>query len=323
MATVIDVAKKAKVSPSTVSRYIRLPEMVSKEKSDKIQQAIYELGYTPNLGASFLKSRRSNLVGLVLPSIYNSFFAAFIEKLSKKLKECHRQLLVFYASDSDDAKVQIKTLLSFQASSILFTLEKKSHTLVNLSKNTDCYLLQLFTDCFPQFDSVTVDDTLGTLLATEKLIAEGHRRILLIDRNNNVFLKRAEGFQEAFNNAGLICPEGSLLSLEDNSDMLRIIADKITSFKPTAVIGVTEVLAQKICLVFQSLNMKIPDDISFICYDDSSWANLSSYSAVAQPMDTLIDKVVRLVLKNHKGGDSPDKYVLAPILLDRKSIRKV
>lgn len=74
MVTIIEVAKKAKVSPSTASRYVRNPDVVSEEKAKRIKAAIEELGYVPNIGASVLKSNVSNMVGLVLPNTYNYLF---------------------------------------------------------------------------------------------------------------------------------------------------------------------------------------------------------------------------------------------------------
>ena len=86
MVTLIDVAKKAGVSPSTVSRYIRTPHVVSKEKAEIIQKTINELGYSPNLGASLLKSNTANLVGLVIPNTYNYLFMTIINQLTNRLK---------------------------------------------------------------------------------------------------------------------------------------------------------------------------------------------------------------------------------------------
>lgn len=325
MATVIDVAKKANVSPSTVSRYIRKPDMVSKKKALLIKNAIQELGYTTNLSASFLKSKTTNLVGLVLPSFSNSFFTSFIEELSNKIKECGKQLLVFYAADQNEAKEQIKTLMSFRASSILFTLEKKSHTLVQLSSNNQCYFLQLFSDCFPQFDSVVVDDCLGTRLAVEDLINKGHKKILLIDRNNSVYLKRLQGLREAFKNKNLVFDEEGTLSIDNEKNTMELIKEKIETYKPTAILSVTESLSQQTCLVLQELGLNIPNDISLICYDDSFWAKLSSYSAVAQPMKDLIQKVMDLIMKKSESKSTSivEKVSISPILVSRNSIKNI
>lgn len=320
MPTIIDVAKKAKVSPSTVSRYIHNKEIVSKKKASTIENAISELGYVPNLGASFLKSQKNNLIGLVLPSFSNSFFAHFIEELSKELKKYGKQLLVFYASDQDDAKQQIKTLLSFRAGTILFTLEKKSHTLVNLSNRNDSYFLQVFSDNFPEFDSVIINDKLGTEIATENLVNLGHKKILLIDRNNNVFYKRLQGYISVLKENNIEYDESYVLALENNINVFEEIKNKIINLKPTAIISVTEDLSQQTCLVLQELKLEIPKDISLICYDDSYWAKLSSYSVIRQPMDDVINNIINLINKSHNKSIT-DKISIAPVYINRNSTR--
>lgn len=79
MATIIDVANKANVSPSTVSRYFHNKNLVSKEKAEIIEKAVIELGYVPNISASFLKSQKNNLVGL----FYLVFLTRFLLILLK------------------------------------------------------------------------------------------------------------------------------------------------------------------------------------------------------------------------------------------------
>ena len=325
MPTVKDVAKRANVSPSTVSRYIRDSSMVSEKKALTIKRAITELGYTPNLSASFLKSQTTNLIGLVLPSLSNSFFAKFVEKLTKVLKKYKKQLFVFYAEDREEVKDQIKTLLSFRASSILFTLEKKSHTLSTLSNSNNSYFLQLFTDNFPNFDSVIIDDELGTEIATDKLIKLGHKRILLIDRNNNVFAKRYSGYKNAFKKNDIPFDENYILSLENSEIYVDLIRAKIKETNPTAIISVTEDLSQQTCLVLQELNLEIPNNISLICYDDSYWAKLSSYSVIKQPMNDLIDNIVELILNHdtNKKNNIVKKITLTPIFINRNSTKEI
>ena len=102
MSSVKDVAKLAGVSPSTVSRYIRNACNISAPKREKIKQSIKQLGYVPNFNASILKSNRSNLVGLILPSEHNLFFSLLISRLYEALSG--KKLIVLYSKNNEEVK---------------------------------------------------------------------------------------------------------------------------------------------------------------------------------------------------------------------------
>lgn len=321
MITVIDVAKRANVSPSTVSRYIRTPEVVGKKRAAIIEQAIKDLGYTRNLGASFLKSNKTNLVGLILPSSYNTFFANILGRINQTIKELKKQLIVLYASNFDEVKSQIRVLLSFRAESILFIPERKSHTIKTLTLNNDCYPLQLFIDSFPQLDSVIVDDEHGGYLAAKELLEHNQKRILLVDNDNDVFLKRFNGVKKAYQELNIPLDNLHVTALDKNDLIETRVRDAINDFKPEAIISVTEILSQQVCMILQSLSLKVPDDISLVVYDDSTWASLSGYTAICQPIDKIITDINRLIKKKNHTSSNIEKLSISPIIIKRSSIK--
>lgn len=327
MATLIDVSRKANVSPSTVSRYIRNPKTVAGSKRSIIEKVIQELGYVPNLNASSLKSRSSNLVGIILPSNYNAFFSSLVWRMNDSLKRINKQLLVLYAQDFNEVKANIATLLSLCASSVIFIPERKSHTIKTITMSNSCYPLQLFVDNFPQFDSLTIDDKKGAYLATQKLLENGHRRILMIDYQNDVFIKRLDGYKQAMSDVGAEFLDDGILALNSPDGCDQLIKQAIEKFKPTAVLCVTESLSQRFCMLIQNMNLSIPEDISFVVYDDSPWAELCGYSAISQPMDSFIENILFFVNSNtRQSGNSvkyPTKLIFEPILVERKSIKNM
>lgn len=318
MATVVDVAKKAKVCPSTVSRYIRSPELVSKEKAEVIEQAINELGYTRNLGASFLKSCKTNIVGLVLPSNYNTFFASLLAKINVATKALNKQLIVLYASDFDEVKNQIRVLLSLRAESILFIPERRSHTIRTLTFSNNCYALQLFIDSFSQFDSLVVDDTYGAYLAAKELIENGNTDIVLIDHENDVYMKRLEGVLKAYQEYHIDQKELATIPLQPNENVQEKLKTIFKHHIPQGIISVTETLSQQVCLVLNSLHISIPRDVSLIIYDDSDWAKLCSYTAISQPSDIIVEQIQNLLKKGQT--EKIEKVVIQPLLMKRQSV---
>lgn len=323
MPSVIDVAKHANVSPSTVSRYIRNATNISEEKIKRIKNAIKELGYVPNFNASSLKRNSSNLVGIILPSEHNLFFVQLVNKLNKAIQP-DKKLIVLYAENFEEVKANIITLLSLKASAILFVAEQKSSTVKSLTLTNDCYPLQLFVDSFPEFDSIIINDSLGTYLAVKSLLENNHRRILLIDHNNDVYTQRKKGFTDAFTEAGLTVDEASFLGMEQNSNHKEKIIERIRSFKPTAIICVTEIMSQELCQILSENNISVPNDVSLIVYDDSVWAQLSNITAVCQPLDDVVSNIKEFLdTRTHKTEKLTDvkKLILDPFVLNRKSIK--
>lgn len=324
MNNILEVAKKAGVSPATVSRYINNPSIVSKKKAFLVQKAIDELNYIPDLGARFLKSQKTNIVGFVIPSSYNTFFASLIFGLDKALRSRGMELLVLYFADHDDFKSQTQMLLSLKAKVILFIPDKKSHTFGTISSGTDCYPLQLFSDCHPQFDSVMLDDKAGTEKAINSLLEKGHKKILCIDNNNDVFLNRKQGIIDAYAKHKIELNEDYIIALEKDDNFEKIIKNKINSLKPTALFVVTEISALKVCKILKEMKISIPNDISLVIYDDSLWAEISDYSAISQPLESIIAQILQMIdTRSEIQKLDPLKIKIDPILHLRNSIKEV
>ena len=322
MVTIIEVAKKAKVSPSTASRYVRNPDVVSKEKAKRIKAAIEELGYVPNIGASVLKSNVSNMVGLVLPNTYNYLFSSVVCHLASRLNDHNMKLLVLYSSDFEEMKEHIRTLVCLRCNSIVYLPERRSHTITNLTISNDVYPLQLFIDASPVFDSIVVDDFYGTYIATKELLKKGNKNIALVDGDNAVFQKRNEGMKKAYEDLKVpFDEEKQICALGVHTDVIDFVSKHIYKNNNDAIIAVTETIAQQVCLALQQAGKSIPNDISLIVYDDSPWAKLANYSVIAHPIDELVNDIVQLVLNRETRGEKVNKLILHPMFLKRGSIK--
>lgn len=324
MSSVKDVAKLAGVSPSTVSRYIRNACNISEAKKELIQKSIKQLGYVPSINASILKSNRSNFVGLILPSEHNHFFSLLINRLYQSLNGS-KKLIVLYYRDNEDVKSNISTLLSLKVSSVLFVPLSYSESITRIAEKNSCYFLQLFSDCFPGFDALTINDTLGTYLAVKKLIHSGHDRILLIDKKNNVFEERYKGYVKAFAEQGKQIDARGTLTLTDGENLEQALIERLNDYKPTAIISVTEILSQECCCILQAHGISIPKDISFITYDDSMWAKLSGHTTVCQPIDEIIEKIISLINDGVENttDKEPTKIVIDPVIVNRNSCKEL
>jgi LacI family gluconate utilization system Gnt-I transcriptional repressor len=120
--TMTDVARLAAMSPSTVSLYLRKPAAVSKPLGERIERAIETLGYVPNLVAGGLAAASSRVVGVVVPSVRNAFFADTVEALQQGLREAGFQLLVGSNEyDPADEEQLVRAALAWSPAAVVLT----------------------------------------------------------------------------------------------------------------------------------------------------------------------------------------------------------
>lgn len=130
-STIVDIARKAKVTNITVSRAFAHPEMVKKETRDKIFKIAKELDYKPNLFAKLLKTNESKIIGVVTDSTYNQVYADVVKKLCFESDKKGYSVMMFETNGNLDAEARaINALVSYKASGIVLSV-------VNDSKNYD------------------------------------------------------------------------------------------------------------------------------------------------------------------------------------------
>lgn len=120
--TMTDVANAAGVSPSTVSLYLRKPEAVSEELATRVRTVIDQLGYVPNLVAGSLAAAKSRTVGVILPSITNSFFAETYNTLQSAFQTAHYQTLLGVSEfDPEREEELIRAFLAWSPAAVVVT----------------------------------------------------------------------------------------------------------------------------------------------------------------------------------------------------------
>ena len=183
--------------------------------------------------------------------------------------------------------------------------------------------MQLFISASNSNDAIIIDDVEGAYMATKALIRHGHKNIVLVDGDNEVFLKRKEGLMKAFSESKIKFDEKcNTCALEPNIDVISTVRNHVYKYRNTAIIAVTEIIAQQVCLALQQIGKNIPDDVSLVVYDDSPWAQLSDFSAIGHPIPDLINNIVNKLLNKDKDTQH-ETITLPPIFLNRGSIKEV
>ena len=328
--TSLDVAEKAGVSRSAVSRVFTPGASVSKGTADKVRKAAAALGYRPNVLARSLNTGRSRIIGLVVAYLENQFYPEAIERLSKALQAKGYHVLVFMASNDHDATQSvIDELLDYQVDAIIAASVGLSNDLTRRCEGLGIPIL-LFNR--HQYDdkltAVTSDNVAGGRRLAEFLVAGGHQRIAHIAgwEGASTQIDREAGFMAGLQAAGL-----SLYARESgnfNFEQAKEAARRMFSGaqKPDAVFVANDHMAFAVMDVLRyELALRVPQDVSVVGYDDVALSSWPSYdlTTVRQPANRMVTAATQAVMSRLEGTDlEPRHIVLDGPLMIRGSARK-
>jgi LacI family gluconate utilization system Gnt-I transcriptional repressor len=182
-----DIAREVGVSPITVSRALRSPEKVSPATRAKIQAAVEELGYVPNLVASSLASKRSQVVAIVLPTLTNAIFADSIQGVADALREEGYQLIIGDSDYSGDMETSlVATLLGRRPDGLILVGSGHSEQVTRQLTNAAIPVVEIWELPQTPIDSVVGFSNFDAMYAmTDYMIRSGYRRIAFIGTRNN------------------------------------------------------------------------------------------------------------------------------------------
>jgi LacI family gluconate utilization system Gnt-I transcriptional repressor len=277
-ATIKDVASLAKVSPITVSRAVRSPDSVSEELRVRIQAAIKKLGYVPNLAASRLASSRTQVIGLVVPTLYNVIFADYLLALHEELIGEGFHIVVVNSGYSETEEEEaVKTLLGHRAEAIVVAGIHHSALTRRLLTRSGTPVIETFElSDDPIGLNIGLSQQEAASVATQHLFGGGRRRITYFAGNlDDRALARLAGYRQAMSEAGL---EGEIAttqisrasSIQLGSDLLRkCVQDRRL---PEAIFCIDDNLALGAMQECRKRRIAVPQDVAIIGFHDLEFA---------------------------------------------------
>ena len=185
MVNLKDIAARAGVSVSTVSRALRNIGYVKNDTSELILKYAEEMGYVPNNYAQQLKTNSGRNIGIIVSDISNSYYVSILPALQKRLSDndCNLILTLHDGSIEEEARC-FYSLIASGVSCIFFTpVTSKNKKAIDIAQKNGVRVVQLFRKVYPDLDSVINDDEEACKSAAEYLITVGCKRLLLIDVN--------------------------------------------------------------------------------------------------------------------------------------------
>ncbi len=336
MVTITDIAAATGVSATTVSNVIHgRSNRVSAETVQKINDAIKELGYTPNMSARALVSRQSRVVGFithVLPSWnYNPmddpFTATFMGIIEKALRENGYYLMVRNVASSEELLALLNNW-NLDGLFIMGVFKDEFFETINELK-IPVVLIDGYIDS-KKVSNVGLEDRKGCYLATKYLIDHGHRRIAFSSPpfpKEGVVHERFEGYRDALKEAGIEYDEDLLILTELDYDRYRDAAKRIVELPGvTGIVTTADVLAAGLIIHLRSFHKSCPGDYSIVGFDDISLARLVTppLTTVRQDMNLKGSIAVDIMLKKLEGEPLRHSNVILPTeLVMRESVMPV
>ena len=329
--TLKDVAKAAGVSYATVSRALSGSPQIGSDTRERIIKLCDEMGYTTNYVARSMVMKKTDLIGLVVPSIDNQFMSelAYYAEMSAR-SHGYNIMLCNSGPDLKQEKTVVKLLLGRQVDGILI-VPQSPKTYENIRAYTDqvptVFLSENLRDQ-PQ-SYVAADNSRGTYIGTKYLYELGHRDILYFGRRHTTTHQlRAEGYMKACQELGLqqrfVNSEFSRSSIANGYAMARELFSKPIDY--TAIFASTDSNALGILKAADELHIDIPGRLSLIGFDNITATGLPriDLTTIEQPKrDMAVQAVDMLRDKIENGTQGYVHQILLPTLIKRGTCKEL
>lgn len=327
--TIMDIARAAGVSKSSVSRFLdeRLPQSNS-EKAKRVRRIAEELGYMRDASAANLRRGKTGLIGVIVPRLTDTVMAMLYESLQRAAARLGLFVIVATTDDTPEAARRAsETLLRRGVDGLVLSIAREDDVFTaELADKGVPYVLALRTDGHSR--SAVGDDELGGYLATRHLIDLGHRRIGLIAGPSyaSSALERREGYIKAMSEAGLEIDTDliveSTFGIESGSDAVRKMMS--TRNRPTAIFAVNDNTAIGAFSALNELGLSVPEDVSLVGYNDIPIVSKLPVplTSVHVPFDQIATEALNLLLDDEEEPIDPIRRFM-PSLIPRKSSKQI
>ena len=289
-----DVAKLAGVSTMTVSRVLNENPNVTDSMRQRVFAAIEQLRYQPNEVARSLREQRSRQIGVIVPYLFDPFFADCAHAIGTVAKQHSYSVVLSTSSEDPNAEFEEASRMLRRNVEGLIIIPTHPSGNASLLLAHEFERMQIVTVDRPvegsRFDSILVENERGAQIGTSHLISLGHRRITYVGLTDNLYTMnmRHRGYSAAMEAAGLKAHAIFVSdTLEDSIDAVR----KLLAVKkpPTAIFSANNLLTRHVLQSLQALGIHPPKPVALVGFDDFDTACLlrPGITVVRQPSDVL------------------------------------
>lgn len=335
-ANINDVAREAGVSITTVSRVLNNNYPVKKETKEKIEKAIEKLNYKPNAMARSLITKKTSMIGVVVPGITNLFFPTIVEAIEEYTK--NKGYNIYLSNTGGDLKEEkeiIEKIVSRQVDGIIVidpaieNLKKGYYD--KISKSIPTIIVNGYYD-EQKCNFVCYDQETGTREAFQYLLSLGHRKIAFVRGHKSYSYDIKEKIYKEIVNSNNLNYEKVLNVGKGNSievvDRVQAILEELlrNDDRPTAFFACNDLMAVGVINACMRVGIRIPEDISVIGFDNTLISNVTSpkLTTVDQNMKEIGNRAALELLDIIENGIKGRKrIILDTSLIIRDSCGKI
>ena len=333
-ATILDIAKKLKISKSTVSRALRNSNEINQETRNAVLKMAQELNYVPNYFASSLVRRKSYSIGIVVPELITNFFSQFIIIAQKAASLAGYEVVICHSNENYSNEMDVlKRLFAYQVDGILLSLSSETKSLEHLQAFGDAGVPVILFNRVknrPGFPKVLADDYQGAFAGVEHLIKNGYRKIGHIGGPENLQISknRFRGYRDALAKHGLEFNPNWIIYHDLSPQGAQKCAQALLE-KPVgldAVFAVNDPAAIHLILEAKKRGIRVGPDLGIVGFSNDSRSEIiePSLTTLEQPIEQMAETCIHLLLNkiNDPGFCLPATTVLKTRLIERCSSKK-
>jgi LacI family transcriptional regulator/LacI family repressor for deo operon, udp, cdd, tsx, nupC, and nupG len=329
--TIKDIAKRVGVSHSTVSRALSGSALIAPETTNRIRLAAAEMGYQASAAARSLKTKRSRVLGVIVSSLDDPFFAEILQGIEDAAQASGYSLFIASSQrDPERGQKVARSMMEHRADGVIICSTSFSTEQSQQLQDGGFRMVVINNQAAENFRySIFHDDVDGARQITRHLIDLGHRRIAYLgdSLSGRTSLDRLTGFHTEMASAGLVVPSDHIFEVPGGTP--EIGATSVNHFldlpvRPTAIVCFNDMLAIGLLKALQQADLEIPADISITGFDNIRFSTYTNppLTTFDQPKRFIGMEATRLLLdllrmENTSGGS--EIKILKGRLLIRKS----
>lgn len=322
--TIYDVAKLAGVSIATISRVLNSPDKVNPETLKLVMTAIDRLGFVPKAEARARAMQGTGRIGVLTPFFTAPSFVQRLRGVASSLSKANYELVIYPVDSLDHLQGHLSSipLMKNVDGLIIMSLAIDDIEAKRLSANGMETVLIEYKH--KGMNSILIDDQQGGSLAAEHLIKKGHKSFAFLGDieppekfSIHPVRSRLTGFKQTLQDAGMTLskvyirssPYTQLESRQAAYDLLQLPKP------PTAIFAASDFQALAVMKVVRQLNMKIPDDVAVVGFDDIDVAEHVDLTTISQHLDESGRLAAEILLSRISEGGRPLQHINLPLNL--------